>query len=116
MDGPGRPEVHSARRSKEVNPMARVSGELVAVDWDENDEPLEIAIEMDGERYMIAHTEQYDELLRYLGHEVEVQGKILRGEPGEQVIGVRSFEVLEPMTEEECDEYGDEEDIPEDVW
>ena len=48
--------------------MAKVCGELVAIDWDENDEPLEIAIEMDGERYMIAHNEQYEELLRYLGH------------------------------------------------
>ena len=89
--------------------MPRLTGELVAVEWDDGDEPTEVALETDGDRYVIAHGDQYEELLPYIGHEVEVVGDIDEDEQGTPVIVVRSFEVLELMTEEDYDDYGADE-------
>ena len=96
--------------------MARLVGELVAVDWDENDEPTEIALELDGERYRIAHNDKFEELVRYVGHELEVDGKVVEEEAGEAVVAVRTFEILELMTEDDAEEYGDDEEVPEELW
>jgi hypothetical protein len=100
---------------KEVGSMARLIGALVALEWDENDEPIEIALETESDRYSIAHGHQQEELLAYVGHEVEVEGTVEEIEDDDPVLNVRSFEVLELMTGEDYDEYGEEE-FPDPEW
>lgn len=96
--------------------MARFIGELVAVEWDDNDEPVEIALQTDDDRFLIGRNRQYDELLHYVGHEVEVEGRVEDEEPGDPVLWVRNFEVLELMTDDDYDDYRDEEDFPDSEW
>lgn len=98
--------------------MARLVGEVVAVDWDENDEPVEVALETDGERYAVFHDHGHEELLGHVGHEVEVEGVIEENESGEPIVKIRRVDVLELMAEDECEEYGDgeEEEIPDPEW
>ncbi len=94
--------------------MARLVGEVVVVEWDENDEPVEIAIDSDGERYLVAHNAQFDELVRYVGHEVEVEGRIEDEDGEEPVIRVQNFEVLELMADD--DEIPDEDEMADGEW
>jgi len=35
--------------------MAKIIGEIVATDWDSNDEPTDICLQTEGERYHVEH-------------------------------------------------------------
>ena len=70
--------------------MPRLCGEVVGVEWDDEDEAVEIALETEDDRYLIAHNSRQEELLRYVGREVELVGTIAEGENGEHVVRVQS--------------------------
>ncbi len=95
--------------------MAKLIGELVAVDWDANDEPIEVVLEAEEGRYVIARGRHYDDLLCHVGSEVELEGVVEDEEPGDPIVKVRSFEVLELMADD-FDDYGDEEEFPDTDW
>ena len=80
--------------------MAKIVGEIVAVDWDSNDEPTDICLQTASERYRVEHGESFQELLAYVGCEVEVNGYVDESEDGEPVLAVRDFEVLDTFDEE----------------
>ncbi len=83
--------------------MAKIVGEIVAVDWDGNDEPTDVCLQTETERYHVEHGESFQELLAYVGCEVEVNGLLDENENGEPVLAVRDFEVLDTFDEEKED-------------
>jgi hypothetical protein len=95
--------------------MARLIGELVAVDWDENDEPTEVVLETEDARYAIACDRNYEDLLCHVGQEVEIEGVVEDDEPGDPVVRVRGFEVLELMAEDP-DDHGEDDEFPDTDW
>jgi len=94
--------------------MAKIIGEIVATDWDSNDEPTDICLQTEGERYHVEHGESFQEMLAYVGCEVEVNGYVEENEDGEPVLAVRDFEGLdtfeaEKENQEESEDFeGDE--------
>jgi hypothetical protein len=96
--------------------MARFVGEIVLGDTEDFEDHTELVLECDGDTYLIFPDDMHEELERCVGHEVEIEGRIDRNERGDPVLHVRSFEILELMTEEDGEEYGDEEDFPEEEW
>ncbi|HAK94520.1 MAG TPA: hypothetical protein DCM87_05845 [Planctomycetes bacterium] len=83
--------------------MAKIVGEIVAVDWDSNDEPTDVCLQTESERYHVERGESFQELLAYVGCEVEVNGYVDENEDGEPVLAVRDFEVLDTFEEEKED-------------
>ena len=84
--------------------MAKIVGEIVAVDWDSNDDPTAICLQTENERYAIEHGETFQELLGYVGCEVEVEGYVDENDEGEAILAVRDFEVLDTFDEKEDQE------------
>jgi hypothetical protein len=89
--------------------MAKIVGEIVATDWDSNDDPTEICVQTENERYVIEHGESFQELLTYVGCEVEIDGYVEENEEGDSTLAVRDFEVLDTFTEEGEEEEEEEE-------
>ena len=83
--------------------MAKIVGEIVAVDWDSNDDPTDICLQTESERYRVEHGESFQELLAYVGCEVEINGYVEENENGEPVVAVRDFEVVGSLDEEKED-------------
>ncbi len=80
--------------------MAKIVGEIVAVDWDSNDDPTEICLQTESERYSIEHGDGFQELLGCVGCEVEIDGYVDENEEGENILQVRDFEVLDTFDDE----------------
>ena len=92
--------------------MVKLTGELVAVDWDVNEDPTEICLDTEEERYIIAHCEFYDELIENVGATVEVEGEVEDSGDDEPVIEVVNFDVVDPYdsVDDDMDDEDDEEE------
>ena len=75
--------------------MPKLIGEVVAVEWDDNDEPTEICLETDTERFFIEKDDVYRELLKCVGCEVEVTADVEEDAQGDSVITVKDYDILE---------------------
>ena len=102
--------------------MIKLTGELVAVEWDRNEEPLEVCVETEDDRYLVSHTEHYEELLSYVGQEIEIEGELDEDIDGEPTIEVHAFQLLaslddiEEEEEEDSDEFSEEDDLLDEEW
>lgn len=97
--------------------MVKLTGELVAVDWDVNEDPTELCLDTEGERYSVGHCEFYDELLENVGATVELEGEIDESGDDEPVIEVVNFHVVDayedgddPMDDDAMEEEAMEEE------
>jgi hypothetical protein len=79
----------------QIYPTADVTGIIMPHNWDDNGQVTEIAIYTNKEEvYLVRHNQKAKELLNYINKRVDVKGKILRGNDGNQFIVVKNYIVL----------------------
>ncbi len=90
-----------------------ISGTVVAVDWDEDDEVTSVAIsvmtmiedpeneeepEEIYEDYLIGETDKGRELWKHIGKEVEATGIVTTNDDGTKTISVKSYRLIDSET------------------
>lgn len=76
-----------------------VKGTVVATDFNDNGDPVQVAIEADDAEYLVAQDEVGFELLDHIGDTVEATGYITDLGEGTLEIKVISFKVVEEPSE-----------------
>jgi hypothetical protein len=95
---------------RQGNTLTTVSGIVVAEDWDQNDNVVEVAIETsDGEEYLVEHNGRASELLGLIDQSIVVKGVVGERLDGLMTIDVKKFESLG-----QSDDDAEEDDLDDD--
>lgn len=87
------------RRGKKGKTVT-VSGLIMPVEWDENDNVVGVVIETAAEEsFMVERDKKGRELLNFIHQEVEAAGSVRNGEYGNVYIKVKSYTPLQPAPE-----------------
>lgn len=73
-----------------------IRGQIIATDWDEQDEPITVAIQCGRREYAVVESELSEGLLRMEQAEVIVVGDVDLKDPECPSIRVEAYEVVEP--------------------
>jgi len=93
MEG-GRKEIITMKRGKKSKELT-VSGLILPVEWDENDNIVGVVIETaDEESYIVEGDKKGKELLKFIHQEVEATGRAREGEYGNLHIKLTSYTPL----------------------
>jgi hypothetical protein len=84
-----------------------IIGTVVAVDWDDDDNPIEIAISTEDEDIIVASNDIGLELFQLIDNVIKATGTIELNEDDEKVITISSYVDLGPAEDE-----AEEEDEP----
>ncbi len=100
---------------RQENTLTTVSGTVVAEDWDQNDNIVEVAIETsDGEEYLVEHNGRANELLGLIDQSIVAKGVVGERLDGLMTIKVKRFESLGRSDDEEDDDDLDDDDLDDD--
>jgi hypothetical protein len=96
---------------RQENTLTTVSGTVVAEDWDQNDNIVEVAIETsDGEEYLVEHNGRANELLGLIDQSIVAKGVVGERLDGLMTIKVKRFESLGQSDDDVEDDDLDDDD------
>ena len=97
--------------AKSASNKVIIRGQVMANEWDAEDNPASLMITDDEEReFYIEMNSRGEELLDFLDEYVEVVGVVKKWE-GDYYLNVRSFDVIEDYDDDDDDDWvGDEDD------
>ena len=80
-------------------------GTVVAVDWDDDDNPVQIALSTEDEDIIIAPNDIGTELFDLIDAVIRATGTIVVNDDDEKVMTISAYEELDPAEDEPDDEY-----------
>jgi hypothetical protein len=81
-----------------------VTGIIMPHDWGQDGRVVQIAVYTNKEEvYLVEHNRMGQELLKYINRRVEIRGEKREKLDGKNYIGVKKFQVLEEIVDEEHD-------------
>ena len=98
-----------ARRSKSKETV--INGYLEADEWDEDDNVIGVKVVTDYEDYSIEMNGLGEELLSFLGEDVEVIGIVEEEKDGSKLIKATGFEILAESDEDDDYDLDFEDDL-----
>jgi hypothetical protein len=88
-------EVNSMKREIKTKEKT-MEGYVVATDWDEYDNVIEVSIQTEDEEYVVDLSNAFGrEMFDFLDQEIEVTGVVKKGKNGVKIINVTDFEELD---------------------
>ncbi|EFK07233.1 conserved hypothetical protein [delta proteobacterium NaphS2] len=90
-----------------------ISGVVMAIEWDDDDDVTEIEISTDDDSYYVEKNALWDELVELCDSQVEVTGIVTEEKDGTKEILVTGYEALDDI---DYDEEGIEYDDVYDEW
>lgn len=85
-----------------------ISGVVMAVEWDDDDDVTEIEISTDDDSYYVEKNALWEELVDFCDTQVEVTGIVTEAKDGTKQVLVTSYETLDDIDyDEEEIEYDD---------
>ncbi|MCG6880068.1 MAG: hypothetical protein LJE96_13095 [Deltaproteobacteria bacterium] len=85
-----------------------ISGVVMAVEWDDDDDVTEIEISTDDDNYYVEKNALWEELVDFCDTQVEVTGIVTEEKDGTKQVLVTSYETLDDIDyDEEEIEYDD---------
>ncbi len=93
--------------------MDKLVGKIQAVEYDDMDEPVELCIETDEDRYLIANIEECEELLDCEGKQVLLECEIVDELSDEPSVEVHGFEVMHGGDAKPLESFDDEVEVEE---
>jgi len=100
----------------EIRRRAVVQGILSPIGWDEVGEPCFLAVlSLSGEVFLLAESAQAEDLIEYIGAEVEVRGDLRLDEHRRRIVNVETIDVWQDEESDDDDGEGDDDqDDPDD--
>lgn len=72
-----------------------IRGTVFPVEWDENDNVVQVVIDTPGqEGYLVHQNKKGRELLEFIRREVEISGSVREDEDGDLIIKVKEFRLI----------------------
>ena len=87
------------KRKKTYN--ASIAGYIIASDWDENDNIVEISLQAEIDDYFIVQNRFGKELIEQVDKKVEIRGVVTEDRDGTKWLKVSKYEILSDYDEEE---------------